>query len=354
MAPGSLTEALNSGDSGGLRNKYYDYLNSTLEQPTADIGVDEGDAVFQGIVPTLAAAIFSKGGSFGFSGGPIADWIKQQEESKKAQAALDLETKTKRAAIIGDELQRRDKVATDEWEQIRDEDLKRELNTQNNETRKEVAEMNNATRQDAAADRSAQRDSAASSTQANRLQSIFDKKAKALSIDSKVSALSDVKTALAEGNSVAQGQLPAKLAKLSGEVGRLTEGDISRAVPSQLANKVTQLQNYLSNTTNPVLTAGQIDAINGLIRAYESKLSNQVGSIVKEIESKRKAIAPSVNDEDFTAFKEGLGFAYDLGGGASEKTYTTKTGVKISASELRSRGYSDADIENQIKKGNLN
>ena len=320
MAPGSLTDALNSSDTGGLRNQYYDYLSSTLNAPTADLSVNEGDAVFQGIVPTLAAAIFSKGGSFGFSGGPIQDWLKQQEETKKAQASLDLETKTKRAALIGDELSRRDKIATDEWEQIRNEDLKRELNTETNQTRKEVAQMSNDTRQDAAADRRQQRDDAASSTQTTRLQSIFDKKAKALGIDNKVGALQDVKTALSQNNAVGQGQLAAKLAKLSGEVGRLTEQDISRAVPGQLANKVSQFQNYISNTTNPVLTQSQVDAISGLVTAYEAKLGSQIGNIVSEIETKRPSIAPSVTDEDFTAFKEGLGFAYGLNGSSADSS----------------------------------
>lgn len=357
MPPG-LMDTLNSSDTGGLRNKYYDYLSSSLDSPTANIGVDEGDAVFQGIVPTLAAAIFSKGGSFGFSGGPIQDWLKQQEETKKSQAILDLDTKTKRAALIGDELGRRDKIATDEWEQIRDEDLKRDLNTQTNETRKEVAEMNNATRQDTADERKSQRDAAASSTQATRLQSIFDKKAKALGIDSKVSALQDIKTTLNQGNSLAQGQLPAKLAKLSGEVGRLTEQDITRSLPGQLANKVVQLQNYLSSTTNPVLTASQIDAIGGLVTAYESKLGSQITNIVKEIETKRPSIAPSVNDEDFNAFKEGLGFAYGLnsdGGGSmvdDSQIYTSPNGTKISGADLKKR-YTPEQLERALKTGQL-
>lgn len=120
-------------------------------------------------------------------------------------------------------------------------------------------------------------------------------------------AFDDVNQLISEaknGNEQAVGALGTKLARAMGEVGVLTESDVTRYVAGQSWGR--KLQDWFTKGAKGKLSPETIKGIKANLATLKSKLDGDVQKVVKNSASRMKAAYPEMQDDDINGL---LGFS---------------------------------------------
>lgn len=157
-------------------------------------------------------------------------------------------------------------------------------------------------------------------------------------------AVTDIENLLNTNSALGQGQLGASLARLSGEVGVLTDQDIKRVMPSSIKGDAMKLWNYLTGQSEPGMTEAQKKAALDLLQTKKGTINQDLAKAESELSTRAPFLAPSLaRSQALPKVMEGLGTAAKTPAAQEQRTPVKK---QYSPSRNQTRiTYSDGTQE---------
>lgn len=354
------------GDTGTLRSSYLDYLSSAFDPNKMSLEPDSSASLMQGVLPAVLAGIFTKGKALAYAGEPLTSVYKTQAERAKNEATLNLESNLKKAGLVGDELARRDKITADEWDEVRDEQLKRDLARDANEQR---ALDREARSEDRALDRASRTETAqmmAAATKSNRdavdsdrdasrelreqefaekkrekIGKDYELRAKSLKLPERIQSVESIRSALAQGLSIGDAQIATQLVTARGDTGNKAIQEQRSALPSDVYQDLAKLHNYITGGAQGTIPKVKREAISALLDIYErgaQSMNDKIKTELKARHGKRTSDYLTADDIDNEVENLGIGLGFKPSLGSSvddDRMYQAPNGTQISGRDLK-------------------
>lgn len=353
-----IGDFLSLSDTPTLRNKYYDTLGGGLEAASQPAEMDQGAALWQGIVPALAVALMTKGESLGFTGAPLLNVAKNQQELADRNQKLDIEAKLKGAGILGEELGRRETLAVGAANKEEDREQRALQAAQSSDDRRYAAELaastsrgNAAMMADARRDVGADRDAKAAGNEENtvlddREREVKPLKEKAAALNQIIALAAEAKTNPESARS-AQGMILGLAVQASQGASRVADKDITLVGGGKdLAGYFKQVQNFVDGGMRGVQPTLAPESIAQAARVLGRVISKQY----LDVDSKYKKRADLMRFGNKEEIKKIFDMDNPLKSQSQELTPAAKFKIKDGSvktlEELRKvPGWNDAAIE---------
>jgi hypothetical protein len=108
-------------------------------------------------------------------------------------------------------------------------------------------------------------------------------------------ALAGIDDLLKDPSSVTEGQLRTALARAAGDVGALSEGDVTRTLPRTLGSDVRGAWNYVTGGTESRLSDAQIQAVKNLVQTKRKEVQGRMAGSGREVQTRASTLAPTLN-----------------------------------------------------------
>lgn len=358
-----IGDFLSLSDTPALREKYYNALQSGLDSATTPAQPDQAALFWQGIVPALATALLTKGKSAQFSGAPMLNVLQNEQKRADDQQKLTIEAKLKGAGLMGDELSRRETLATtaagraeslaETTRHNTESEANQKLSIRAAEQAHADSQANmNLTRQQLQEQRKTQNDLASEKEIAAESQKYGESIHKDLQdrqYPVRYTSLQAANEAVAEldkGNAVATNPVKESLTKLYTGGSRNAYQLIQKAVDPSMAQQAGDTLNWLMGTNETTIPPDKIAGIKALLDGADKIMSAELSDIKIAHESRRSAEAPLASKQ------KGLLDSYtdpsQMGYGGLRHTispdtkFQTKAGVKTAAEMRATPGWSDS------------
>lgn len=280
----SFGDFLNQSDTPTLRNKYYDTLDLGLNSAGDPAEIDQGAALWQGIIPALATALLTKGKSLGFSGGPLLGVLDTQQKLAERKKTLSVESKLKGAGLLGEELGRRESLATATANKQEDREQRAELQRENIASREQIAAENRAGRAETAAmmgafrqDAANDRDAKAAFSETNTVVDDYEREVKpyreAARNVGQIITLAQTAKENPENAKASLGMLAGLSIQLSQGGGRVSDKDIQLVGGNSADATLNKWQNWIDGGARGTMPEMTPEAIMIASRAMGKALS---------------------------------------------------------------------------------
>lgn len=356
----SLGDFLQLSDTPTLRSKYYSMLEEGLSGASEPAALDQGNLLWQGLLPTLATAFLTKGKSLGFSGVPIAGVMEREQKRAEQNRSLDIETKLKGAGLIGDTLQQRDALAAStisreedraqrERDSIRDSEDKRYQANLSAETQKSNAAM----MAEAAKGRDSDRDRNANFSQSNTIVDDYERDAKPYKEGARqlkqMITLAQTAKQNPENAKAAVGMLAGLSIQISQGGGRVSDKDIALVGGSSADATLNKWQNWIDGGARGTMPEMTPESILVASRALGKALSESYLELDKKSKKRTELMSDPTTSKKTNEYLDMgnpfKGMNFDSANGPV--MYQTKSGPRT-IEQLRSGvpGWTDDMITN--------
>lgn len=347
-----IGDFLSLSDTPTLRKKYYDSLQGGLDQATQPAQPDQNNLLWQGIVPSLAIALLTKGKSLGFSGAPMLNVLQNEQKRADDEQNLSINAKLKGAGLFGEELGRRETLAASTANKEEDRQARKDIADQASQDRLSIAAQASADRRFAAEQSGADRDEARKDRQDKTAADQAERFGKDLQTDlqdrkfkDRYEALQSAKSALSQaesGNGIALTPLKEAITRYYITGGRQAVNLINQLVPSSAHGDATKALNYVQGTTDLVASPSQLKGLKALIDGADMGLSSELGEVANSHKARLNSEAPlaakrggmDVYTDPTKMGYSGLSHLNDI---LPTKQYTTPSGAVISGAEALQR-----------------
>lgn len=340
-----LSDFLQTSDTPTLRTKYYDAVDKGLSSAGQPATPDQANLTWQGIIPALAAAVITKGKSLGFSGGPLNAVLQNEQKRADDQQTLNINAKLKGAGLLGEELQKRETLASTAAERAAQLEETNRHNTETEANTKLQIEGQTQAHADALAaqnGREQDRQDDRSSKQAQAYGTHIMTELKSRRFQDRYEALQSAQSAMSqvEGSGGAVATLPMKEAitryYLSG--GRQAKAIIEGSVPESLQGKATTALNWLTSTNENTVPPEQMKGLRALVDAADIDLSHELKEVSAQFKKRAATEAPALKPDQVKTYTDpsemGFGGLKHLQDISPQKSYKSPNGNVLTGAQV--------------------
>lgn len=355
----SVGDFLNVSDTPTLRSKYYDTLQAGLDSASTPAQPDQGNVLWQGIIPALAMALLTKGKSAAFSGGPMLNVLANEQKRADDSQKLTVEAKLKGAGLFGDELGRRETLATATANKEEDRALRKETHADSIAMQKESLEarMENAsaTRALAQSNREFQQNMAGTKeaeSETKDLKEGFDKELKARGLDESYDAVNRVSGILKKDQITNVDMQAVKEALTRALIhSRPANVTMDNLLPKDATSRVTSLMNDITSGAENPISPDKMQAVRDLVKVLQAENAMAIGKVYEGLKNSPSGRLLKQRGE-FDKTVGAIGGSYGVGnpGSNAARVYTLPSGKTVTGQELTSQGY---DIDTLVQQGKL-
>lgn len=154
-----------------------------------------------------------------------------------------------------------------------------------------------------------------------------------------IQALKEIDDLLANPSAVNEGQLRTALARASGDVGALSEGDVQRTLPRTLGGDVRGALNYVTGGTGTRLSPEQIKAVQDLVKAKRAAIGSRMSGAGQELRTRAPTLAPTLHRKSkIENVLSGLGVGAQVGQQDDKETKLNAIMQRIQELEAKKAG----------------
>lgn len=348
-----LGDFLSGADTGTLRSKYYDTLESGLSDAGAPAELDDTKMLVKGVLPTLAMALLTKGKALGFSGPAIQNVVGAEQKRVDNAQKMSIEAKLKGAGLFGDELGRRETLAVNTANKNEDRAARAEQAKMASEDKRYAADLSSADRRFAAGLAAQAREDAMSGTDSktgfSQANTVFDDYEKAMTpIRAKASAVRQVfalteeaiknpETArVVEATLLGQAVTSAQGAK------GVSDKDIAMYKGTSTGSYLEKVKNFADGGGRGEMPKGSLESMKVLAGVLSMKIAEEASTIDKGYRTRASMIGNPQFREKTNQYLDEMNPFPKL---KPEAKFQTKAGV-MSLEQLRSSvvGWDDSMV----------